>query len=272
MRTDAAHRLRAVGGALALLWALGGPSDAQASPQERFAAGHAAALTGDAAGAAEHFVAAAEAGGRDPAVYHALGNALYRAKQPGRAAAAWRRGLRLAPRDADLGANLERVRAASADKLDPPSGPSGAIFWAGLLSVRELALAGGLGLSAALGLLLWAQLRRRPAGLAPVGLGLVGAVLLGSAFVIDDQQDTVFVVVPEVVARSALGPDGVELFSLHEAAELAVVERSGDSVLVRLPDARKGWLPASAVLSTAPSAPFPLAEAPAGPQPASSGL
>ena len=82
---------------------------------------------------------------------------------------------------------------------------------------------------------------------------------------------TAFVVVPEVVARSALGPDGVELFSLHEAAELAVVERSGDSVLVRLPDARKGWLPASAVLSTAPSAPFPLGEAP-GPQPASSGL
>jgi hypothetical protein len=271
MRRPAARPWRSAAGALSLLWALGAPGAAQASPQERFAAGHAAALTGDADGAAAHFVAAAEAGGRDPAVYHALGNALYRAKQPGRAAAAWRRGLRLAPRDADLGANLERVRAASADKLDPPRGPSGAIFWAGLLSVRELALAGGLGLSAALGLLLWAQLRRRPAGLAPVGLGLVGAVLLGSAFVIDDQQDTVFVVVPEVVARSALGPDGVELFSLHEAAELAVVERSGDSVLVSLPDARKGWLPASAVLSTAPSAPFPLGEAP-GPQPASSGL
>ena len=246
--------------ALALGLALAAP--VWADPQRDFEAGHAAALTGDAAGAAARFVAAVEGGAPDPAVYHALGNALYRDRQPGRAAAAWRRGLRLAPRDPDLAANLERARVGAIDQLDPPEGPSDALFWASLLSPREMALLGSFGLSAALGLLLLALARRRPAGLGAPLLGLVGAALLGSAFVVDAQQDTVFVVVPEVVARSALGPDGVELFSLHEAAELAVVERSGGSVLVRLPDGRKGWLPGTATLSSAPSAPFALAVEP----------
>lgn len=259
-----APRGRSHGALLGLcLGALAGAGPAAAAPQDHFAAGHAAALTGDGAGAAAQFVAAAEAGGLDPAVYHALGNALYRVNQPGRAAAAWRRGLRLAPRDADLAANLERVRAASPDHLDPPAGPPEALFWARLLSPREQALLGGLGLFAGLLLRLIAALRRQAELplLGPALLGALGAGLLASALWVEAAEDTVFVVVPEVVARSALGPDGVELFSLHEAAELAVVERSGDSVLVRLPDGRKGWLPGSATLSSAPAAPFPLAAA-----------
>jgi hypothetical protein len=64
------------------------------------------------------------------------------------------------------------------------------------------------------------------------------------------------VVAPEATARSALGPGGVDLFVLHAGAEVAVLEQAGAHTLVSLPDERKGWLPATALLSADPSAPF----------------
>jgi hypothetical protein len=68
------------------------------------------------------------------------------------------------------------------------------------------------------------------------------------------------VVQPSLAVQSALGPAGLTLFTLHEGAEVGVGEaaRAGgvDYLQVLLPDGRKGWVPAAALLSADPSAPF----------------
>jgi len=232
-----------------------------ASPDALYASGldHARAGQHDEATAA--FVQALDAGGRDPAVYHGLGNALWRLGAPGPATAAWRRGLRLAPRDGDIAANLDRARRASRDNLEPPAPAADLFFWQGMLSPRDSGVLASVFLMLALAAPLLRRLRsaQRPIGLES-GVALVLAVLLAvstrAALV---TEASVVVVADEVSVRSALGPDGVELFVLHEGAEVRLLETHRDHHLVTLPDHRKGWVPADATLSTNPSAPFPPA-------------
>ena len=66
------------------------------------------------------------------------------------------------------------------------------------------------------------------------------------------------VVVAEVSARSTLGPDGVDLFVLHEGAEVTVGDTAQGHTLIELSDGRKGWLSSRALISTDPVASFPL--------------
>ena len=73
--------------AVVAMWlcvALAGPAD------DAYQAGIDHARAGDHEAAADAFVQALEAGGRDPAVYHGLGNALWRQDRLGPATAAWR--------------------------------------------------------------------------------------------------------------------------------------------------------------------------------------
>ncbi|MFM2245132.1 MAG: hypothetical protein RL071_1206 [Pseudomonadota bacterium] len=220
--------------------------------------GQAAALAGDQAGAAALYVRALTfAGGEHPALYHALGNALYREGDAGAALCAYARGQRLAPRDGDLAANRARVAREAPDKLDPPETTVSALFWLSFLSALEVAAAASLLATAGLGGLVWARARGRAVGLAgPAALAL-SAALAASVWVAEQRAGTAVVTAAEVTARSARGPDGVELFRLHAGAELRVADAAEDALLLQLPDGRKGWVPAEAACSTTPGAPFP---------------
>lgn len=249
-----------------LLW-LANP--ALAAPQERYEAATAAAQQGDQASAAAALAAAVGEGGRHAAVYHALGNALYRERRLGPAIAAWRRGLALEPRNGDIAANLDRARRQATDRLDVPPPSYGPFFWQASLSARESALLASLALALPLWGLLLARLGKvwpRAAGLgarlAPLrGLGLasagLGLLLVASTWMATRVTPGAVVVAPSVSARSALGPDGVELFVLHEGAEVRVAERGPDAALIVLPDERKGWVPQSALLDADPAAAWP---------------
>ncbi len=236
---------------------------ALAAPQADYEAGLGALRDGAHDTARDHFLAALEGGGRDPAVYHGLGNALYRMGDRGGALAAWRRGLRLAPRDGDIAANVDRVRREREDRLAAPPLAPGAFFWMAFLSPRDGGLLASLGATLALGGLLGRALRRRQGGTGRrVGLetwagALLCALMLLSTWATVRDDAGVVVRADEVRARSALGPEGVALFALHAGAEAALVESAGDSVLIALPDERKGWVPAAAVVSADPGAPFP---------------
>lgn len=239
-----------------------GPASADRA-QAAFDAGVAAERSGDSAAAEKHFREALPLGGRDPAVYHGLGNALYREGKRGLAIAAWRRGLALDPGNGDLSANIDRARKQAADRLDPPEPALGPFFWQRSLSVTQSA---GLASVLATFALAVPALRRASARLrAPLArlrlaawVAAALAVLLTlSTAVALRAIHTAVVLVPELVVRSALGPDGVDLFKLHDGAEIRVLEQSGGSALVALPDERKGWVSLSALASTDPAAPFP---------------
>jgi len=241
--------------ALLLSAALAGPAD------DAYQAGIDHARAGDHEAAAGAFVRALEEGGRDPAVYHGLGNALWRLDKLGPATAAWRRGLRLSPRNGDIAANLDRARRTSEDRLEVPAPTAKVFFWQSVLSPRDSAWLASLLATLAFAAPLVRRWRRseQRLGLETPALLVPALVLTASTYTAVVNQDSVVVVVPEVSARSALGPDGVELFVLHEGAEVRVAETHRDHHLVLLPDERKGWLPADATLSTDPSAPFPRA-------------
>lgn len=216
-----------------------------------------AALDGDQAQAAALFARALNgAGGEHPAVYHGLGNALFRQADIGGARCAYARGLALAPRDGDLRANLERVSRAASDQLDPPPVPYGVFFWTRLLSSLELGVLGSALATAGLSLTFAARLRGRPVGAGAIGALLLALVCGGSAALVEASPGAVVITADEVTARSSRGPDGVELFRLHAGAAVQVADHAPDGVLVQLPDGRKGWVPLSATCSTKPGTPF----------------
>ncbi len=236
---------------------------ALASPQQSYDQGLTALREGRHDVARDHLLDAVEQGGADPHVYHALGNALYRTGDKGGATAAWRRGQRLAPRNGDIAANLDRVRKQREDRLPAPSLAPWAFFWMAFLSPRDGAiLASAFSVLALGGAFVRTSLRRRgrpgPAVGIETWLGVVLALLMALSTQAAVQADRGVVIrADEVRARSALGPEGVELFALHAAAEASLLEQAGDHVLIGLDDERKGWVSADAVVLTDPSAPFP---------------
>jgi len=243
---------------IAVLWL--GAALAAGDAQDHFGAGVASLRAGDAPAAELAFRDALAAGARDPAVYHGLGNALYRQDDVGGALAAWRRGQRLAPANGDLGANIEHARAGLEDRLEPPVADHGPFFWLSWIAPGRAMVLGALSVGLALLLGALGTRRRRRGGRGRpgwvIGLGLVGVVLAASAWR-GASDASVVVRDSRVAARSALGGDGVTLFVLHEGAEVRALEMDRDHVLVSLPDDRKGWVPSEAMVSTDPAAPFP---------------
>lgn len=257
---------------LALLLAVSGLRPAHADDaQDHYENGVEAARGGDHGTAITHLLASLEAGGRHPAVYHALGNALYRRDHLGHAIAAWHRAAALEPRNRDIQANLDRATQKSTDQLEGVSGDL--FFWQAVLSPAEGGLLAGLLVALAIASAALRNLRARAAripyrpGVTPIVLlflAALPAISTTSSFL--DAGDAI-VVVPEVTARSALGPGGVDLFVLHAGAAVAVAERADGDTLAALPDDRKGWLPTSALVSTDPADPFPSPPAMATPSP-----
>lgn len=202
-------------------------------------------------------------------ILYNLGNALFRQQELGEAILAWRRAQTFLPRDPDVQANLERARGQVKDRLEPPPAVSPMVFWQRPFSPRESLLLGSLAVGLGLSLLVlrsWRGLHQRLAA-SVLPLASMSAVLLGLGLLfLGSSLSTLWrwearpvgvILAPEVTARSTLGWGGVDLFVLREGAEVVVVGRSEDSVLVALPDDRKGWVPASQVGTVQWGSPFP---------------
>lgn len=240
---------------------------ARADAQDSYEAAIAASRAGDQVAAEQQLREALDAGARDPAVYHGLGDALYRQGRLGLAITAWSRGQQLAPLNGDLGANLDHARKQTRDRIDPPVPALGPFFWQRSLSTGQSGGLASLALTAALSGLL--AMRARPA--ATIGrfaarlrglwlaLGLLGLLLGLSTVTALRAGPAAVVIVAQVTARSTPGPDAVDLFTLHEGAVIGVRESTADAARVVLPDGRKGWIAWSALASTDPAAPFPAA-------------
>ena len=234
------------------------------SGDSEFQKGLDALREGDASTAVTALQDSLDAGGRNPAVYHALGNSLYRLDRKGEAAVAWRRGLLLAPRNGDIAANLDHIRGQFRDRIDPPSGHRGVFFWQSQLALVESAALSSASFTLAFMFGFWGRVKRlrggsglsstsRWAALLAMVLGLLLLVSTADAFF---ARQGAVITAPEVEVRSALGPTGVSLFILHEGAEVLVEDRTETHELIVLSDGRKGWVSSSTLLSTDPAEPF----------------
>ncbi|MBE7462217.1 MAG: tetratricopeptide repeat protein [Planctomycetes bacterium] len=230
---------------------------------------HRALDTFDAARSPDEFRAAArlfeavlDGGIENGAVLYNLGNAHFRAGDYGRAIAAYRRALRLRPRDPYLRANLQAALEAAPGgraEADPPWWKR-VFFWHATLAQQErlFVAAGAWSLLFLLALVrLWrAGGSERTAGAlrGALAFALLVALLASVSAVLGDRDEYARprgVVLAETPARKGNGESYEPAFDqpLKQGAEFEVLDRRGGWVHLRLPEAGEGWLPESSVVT-----------------------
>jgi len=208
---------------------------------------------GDAARAWESL---ARKGVEDSRLWYNLGDAYFQQKRIGPAILAYRRALRLAPRDREIRENLELARDKRRDGNVRQDAKGFGRIWPWTrrnLSPGELALMSLVALWAATALLLlgilgrlsWRRLR------GPLLAAVLLLIFLGLGAWRAEWEDwsgrEAVLMASAVKAQSGPGEDYVALFELHEGAELRLLERRGDWLRVSLDPDLEGWVPAAGV-------------------------
>jgi tetratricopeptide (TPR) repeat protein len=232
---------------------------ALAAGEPEFERANTALAGGDLAAAETGYRDALAAGAIDADVYYNLGNVLYREGERPLAILAWRRALRLDPRDPDAAANLAFARRAVVDDVSMPDPVPAWAPWLAALTADEAIGFGGV--LVGIGLLAIAA-RRRFANVPAIPIG-VGASALGVLLAAGGAHQAAMAPAAVVLADSLrLSSDlggGVVLLTLHAGAEVGVVAEQSERVLLVLPDGRKGWASAADVGRVDPAAPMPVA-------------
>jgi tetratricopeptide (TPR) repeat protein len=184
-------------------------------------------------------------------LYFNLGNAFFKAGQIGRALAAYRQAEQIAPRDPDIRANLQFAR-------NQVQGPTLAYSpwqrWLARLTVNEWTMLAA-GAAWAL-LLLLAYLQWRPESRRSlrnlIVLLAAATVALGAclAFALVQSRFTPLAIVTarESVARQGPLDDSPSVFTVHDGAELRVLDLKDDWLQVSPDPRRIGWLRRDQVL------------------------
>ncbi len=201
--------------------------------------------------AAASYEALLQMGQASEAIYFNLGNACFKAGQIGRAIAAYRQAEQLSPRDPDLRANLQFARN---QVQGPTLTPSAWQRWLARLSLNEwtLAAAGAVWLC----FLLLVVLQWRPPlkpMLRPYALVLaVLAVCLGgcltAALYESGWGHLAVAVVPEIAVRQGPLEESQSAFTVHDGAELRVLDQKDNWLQVSTDPRRIGWVRQEQVL------------------------
>ena len=229
-------------------------ASASGTVQQRYAAGLAAYERGDFEGAAEIFRALVGDGHAEPAILLAMGNSAYRRELPIEAVYAYEWARRLAPRDVDVAANLERARTRLVRDELPTDGSEAARRFRDVLRMIPTAWT-ALGFSI-LWVVGWAVLAlRQRSGRPGLGAVAVGCILLAVplaahvAFRLHDARavESGILQAHQAEIHSGPGESYATLFTLHAGTVVDVGERRGGWCRVLLPQGSEGWLPTSAV-------------------------
>jgi tetratricopeptide (TPR) repeat protein len=178
-------------------------------------------------------------------LYFNLGNAYFKAGQVGRAILAYRQAKGLSARDPDVLANLQFAR----NQVQGPSiSPGPLARWLGRLSLNEWTI-----FAAALVWLLFLLLilsQWRP-GLRPLLRGWTTAsaavavllcVCLGTQFYGTRMQPMAVIITPEAALRQAPLPGSPKAETLHDGAEVRVLDQKDDWLQVTAGLRRVGWI------------------------------
>ncbi|HZR21357.1 MAG TPA: tetratricopeptide repeat protein [Verrucomicrobiae bacterium] len=185
------------------------------------------------------------AGQVSEALYFNWGNALFKSGHIGQAIAAYQKAQQFAPRDPDLRANLQFARN---QVQGPTLVPDKLASWLGRLSLNEWTWAAAGAFWSWLSLLTLGQMRPRfkPA-LRPYmfWFGLATACMLGffgAALYFDRGVSHAIVIVPETTARQAPLDESQPAFTLHDGAEVEVLDQKDQWLQVQVDQRRTGWV------------------------------
>jgi len=216
-----------------------------ADPTADFAAANKLYAEGKFSDAANTYENILQTGGLSPALLFNYANAEFKVGNLGRAIAAYRQADLLAPRDAEIRANLQFVRnQVQGSTVSERRWQE----WLGQLTLNEWTLlaVGAFWLT----FILLALRQVRPAlGMKLKGVTSLFAILtvLSSAalawqVVKHFSGQTAVVVLSEVTARSGPFDEAQSAFTAHDGAELAVMDRHGDWLQVNDGAGKIGWL------------------------------
>jgi len=238
--------------ALGIVGLVAGPMLAQNGDPDELAREAAVAYeAGDFEAAVTLFEAAIEAGGAHPTLFFNLGNAYYEAGQLGPAMLNYRRSARLAPRDADVRANLALVRAL---RVDFQGDEANIIDRLATLSANSLTRTEQIGLTLMLWTLwfgvaaVWAVgwlPRRRETAVVLAGGALIVALavsLLLARLYTDAVRPPAVVLANAASVTSGPGTEYLEIYRLHAAAEMRLLDFADGWARFVLPDGRQGWI------------------------------
>lgn len=190
-------------------------------------------------------------------IYFNLGNALFKSGQIGRAIGAYRTAQQLAPRDPDIRANLRFAR----NQVQPPT-MSFNPFQSSLrrLTLNEWTTLTFFGLWIFFLLLAFGQIRPQTKRLLRpyVLLSLLATLLLGACLACSfyDQRivKIVIVTVPDAVARQRPIDTAPNAFTVHDGAEMRLLDRREHWLQVSPDPSRIGWIAGeNTIISSAPS-------------------
>lgn len=233
------------------------------SPAEAMLAANRLYEAGEFAQAAEAYQNLIDQGLEDGAVYYNLGNAWFKQGDLGRAILNYRRAELLAPRDADVRANLLLARGQTVDQLksaDEALFSRLAVLAQTWLTLTEMAAATLLlWVILAVLIIIYSRLQAgrikkvaRYAAIVCALFLLAGIISMGSRLYVDQMRPAAVIIAPEVPVTSGPGTQYITEFSLHSGAEVSLIETRGQWVRLVLPGGKlQGWIPAQAVAAVA---------------------
>jgi hypothetical protein len=181
------------------------------------------------------------------AVFYNQGNAWMRAKQPGRAIAAYRQAERYLPRDPHLEANLQYALGLGVSTHRPIF--ETVLFWQNWLSYPEKfygAAAATLLTFCFASIMLFASRRRLWRRLVLAGAAITVLLIVSAAYDWYRFDYVVHGVITQadVVARKGNAESYEPALSekLSEGTEFQVLEHRGQWLLIRLPGGQEGWV------------------------------
>jgi tetratricopeptide (TPR) repeat protein len=205
----------------------------------------------DAAAAYQKLLATAP---RSPVLYFNLGNAFFKSGQIGRAVLAYRQAEKLSPRDPDVRANLQ---FAHNQVQGPTLKPDRYFGWLNHFTVNEWTVLASLSCWLLCIIRVLREFRpsfRQSLRNLAAAVSVIAAILCICLFVAWDEQRSTSLAVttaPEAVLRAGPFDSAKNILTVHDGAELKVLDRKNDWLQVTPDNQRIGWLPRTAVVELA---------------------
>lgn len=220
--------------------------------------GNAAYQSGDYDRAIRCYQEIVNHGNEGAILYYNMGNAYFKSKQTAEALLWYERALRLDPSNEDIKHNIAYANMQITDKIEVLPELFVVRWWNALsksMTVTGWAvMAVVFGALFALSIALMLVSRRRWLSVTAVVLAFISLLIAIFSLIFASKESKRYIQQPEAIVMQSVvnakgTPDesGTSLFVIHEGLKVAVTDRVGTWVEIRLPNGEKGWVEATSI-------------------------